>query len=211
MMKEMSLREYRPLSLRIWHWLNVFVMTSLLLTVLLRKTLLSWKTNSVIISTKLEAAGHFISPGLAADIAKTIRNPLWDWHIVLGYALGALFVIRILIALFVEKKCIFISVFKSIRNKTIIQNETRHYYLVKAFYAIFHFMTLVMFVTGIILVLKNDLGFDRGIIGALKEVHEISMWFFIVFIIVHLLGVVISENGKDAGIVSDMITGGKKK
>lgn len=210
-MKEMSLREYRPLSLRIWHWLNAFVITALLLTVLLRKTLLSWKTNSSVILTKLEAAGHTITPELAADIAKAIRNPLWDWHIYLGYILGGLLLMRILIALVVEKKCIFLSVLKSISNKTIVQKNTRHYYLLKAFYAIFHLMTLLMFATGIVLVFKNSFGFERSTIGIFKEVHEISMWFFVAFVVVHIGGIIISENGKEAGIVSDMISGGKEK
>ncbi len=210
-MKEKSLREYRPLSLRIWHWLNALVIMSLLLTVLLRKTLLSWRTNSSIIMSKLESAGHSISSDLAADIAKTIRNPLWDWHILLGYALGALLLSRLLIAIFVEKRCLFLSVFKSISNKTILQKTTRHYYLIKALYAIFHLMTFVVFITGLVLIFKKDLALERAVIEIFKEVHEISMWFFIAFIVAHLIGIIISENGKDAGIVSDMISGGKKE
>lgn len=210
-MEKMSLREYRPLTFRLWHWFNAFVIAALLLTVLLRKTLLSWKINSAVILTKLELAGHQITPELSADIAKTIRNPLWDWHIYLGYMLGVLLLVRILIAFVVEKKCIFLSVFKSIRSKKIIQAQTRHYYLLKAFYAVFHLMTLMMFITGIILVFKKNLNIDRSLLEIVKEVHEVSMWFFILFILAHLIGVILAENRGEAGIVSDMISGGTQE
>lgn len=210
-MEELRLREYRPLSLRIWHWLNAFVITGLLLTVLIRKTLLSWRTNSSVILSKLEAAGHSISPELSVDIAKTIRNPLWDWHIWLGYILGALFLFRLFIAIFIEKRGLVLPALKSIFNKKIVQKNTRHYYLVKSFYALFHVMTVLMFVTGILLIFKNNLGtLILSMSGSLKEIHELSMWFFVGFIGIHLVGIIISEHGEDTGIVSDMICGGKK-
>ncbi len=210
-MGKKSLREYRPLSIRVWHWLNALVIVGLLLTVLLRKTLLSWRTNSSVISTKLEAVGQAITPDLAKDIAVTIRNPLWDWHIYMGYALGALLVVRLLIALFVEKKCIIRSVIASFKNKNIFNENTRHYYIVKALYAVFHLMTLLMVTTGLILVFKENLGLEKSISSIFKEVHEVSMWFFVAFIVSHIVGVVVSENGQDAGLVSDMISGGVKK
>lgn len=194
-MEELRLREYRPLSLRVWHWLNAFVITGLLLTVLIRKTLLSWRTNSSVILSKLEAAGHSISPELSVDIAKTIRNPLWDWHIWLGYILGALFLFRLFIAIFIEKKGFFLPSIKSLRS----------------LYALFHLMTLLMFITGILLIFKNNLGPTiLSMAGPLKDVHEVSMWFFVGFTGIHLTGVIISEQGEGSGIVSDMISGGKK-
>lgn len=210
-MGKKGLREYRPLSIRIWHWLNALVIVGLLLTVLLRKTVLSWRTNSSVISTKLEAAGQAITPDLAKDIAVTIRNPLWDWHIYMGYALGVLLVVRVLIALFVQKRCIILAVVDSIKSKNIFNPNTRHYYLVRALYAVFHVMTLLMVVTGLVLIFKDNMGLEKSVSSVFKEVHEISMWFFVGFIGLHILGVMVSENGQDAGLVSDMISGGPKK
>ena len=91
-------RKYQPLCLRVWHWMNAAIISGLLMTVLLRKTLLSWRINSVLIEEKLKAAGTVITPELAKDIAIAIRNPLWDCHIYLGFALGVFFIGRICIA-----------------------------------------------------------------------------------------------------------------
>jgi len=207
-MKTKSLREYRPLSLRIWHWLNAIAIIGLLLTVLLRKTLLSWKTNSAVISSKLEAAGQAITPELAKEIAVSIRNPLWDIHIYLGYLLGALLLGRILIIIFVEKKCLLTSVLQSLKNGAIYKTNTRHYYMVKALYALFYIMTLLMVVTGFLLVFKESLSLEKSMSSFLKETHEIAMWFFVAFVAGHIIGLVVAEQGDDAGLVSDMISGG---
>lgn len=209
-MKTKSLREYRPLSLRIWHWLNAFAISGLLLTVLLRKTLLSWRENSAVISKKLEAAGHTIAPELAKEIAVTIRNPLWDIHIYLGYLLGALLLGRILIILFVEKKCLLKAVLQSLKSGAIFKVNTRHYYMVKALYALFYIMTLLMVVTGFLLVFKESLSLEKSVNSFFKEIHEISMWFFVAFVGAHITGVVAAEQGEDAGLVSDMISGGPR-
>ena len=72
---------------RLWHWLNAFVVLGLLSTVLLRKTFLSWRTNSEIIMTKLSEAGTEITAEQAKLIAKAIRAGMWEWHIIFGYAL----------------------------------------------------------------------------------------------------------------------------
>lgn len=188
-------REYRSLSFRIWHWFNALAITGLLLTVLIRKTLLSWRTNSVVISSKLEAAGHSIPTELAVDLAKTIRNPLWDWHIWLGYILGALLIIRFLIAIVGKKRT----------------KNNNHSPVVKFLYVVFHLMTALMVITGLLLIFKKDLGQTiLSMAGLLKEIHEVSMWFFVGFIIVHIAGVIRAEYGESPGIVSDMISGGKE-
>ena len=48
------------LAFRIWHWLNAIVVLGLLGTVFLRKTFLSWRTNSEILMTKLSEIGNGI-------------------------------------------------------------------------------------------------------------------------------------------------------
>lgn len=76
------------LKFRIWHWLNAIVVLGLLGTFFLRKTFLSWKTNSEIIMTKLSDIGIEITAQQAGVIAKTIRAGMWEWHIYFGYALA---------------------------------------------------------------------------------------------------------------------------
>lgn len=214
-MSKYSFKKYQPLSLRLWHWLNAAVILSLLGTVLLRKTLLSWRTNSVLIEEKLKAIGTVITPEQAKDIAVAIRNPLWDWHVYLGFTLGTLLLGRILIALIVEKRCPGVAAIKGamgIKNiPTQEKSEALHYSLVKIGYAVFYLSTALMVLTGLMLNFKTELGLSKDIVAVIKETHELMMWFFVVFVGGHLLGVIIAENGKDPGIVSDMIHGGDPK
>ena len=87
-------------SFRIWHWLNAIVVLGLVGTVLLRKGFLSYRTNSEIIMTKLSDIGVDIFKEDAVAIAKAIRAPMWEWHIIFGYALAFLVVYRIALMFF---------------------------------------------------------------------------------------------------------------
>ena len=214
-MKTFSFKKPQPLSLRLWHWLNALLILGLLSTVLLRKTLLSWRTNSVLITDKLNAAGTSISPDLAKDIAVSIRNPLWNWHIYLGYGLSFLLIARILVAVFIEKEIPGINAFKLLKetfSKPLPNQkgpEALHFIFVKLGYATFYLATAFMVISGLIMVFQIELGIAKSLIGVVKEIHEVMMWFFVVFSAGHVIGVIIAENGKDSGIVSDMINGGK--
>lgn len=190
----------KPLPLRIWHWLNAVIIFGLLATVLLRKTVLSWRTNSALIETKLKEAGTMITPELAKDIAVSIRNPLWDWHIYLGFGLSVLLMGRILIALFSKKRNPGAHALKSFKPL--------HNTLVRTGYAVFYFVTLLMVVTGLMQTFKTEFGFSKEFIGSVKELHELMMWFFVAFVGAHILGVVVAENRKDPGIISNMVHGG---
>ena len=214
-MNKFSFKKYQPVGLRFWHWLNAAVIISLLLTVLLRKTLLSWRTNSVVIQQKLTDAGSMITTDLAKEIAITIRNPLWDWHIYLGYALTALLIGRLLVALFIEKKFVDSQHIKNLFSINSFPEAERkqalHFSLVKTGYAVFYIATLMMVLTGLLLVFKGSLNISKSVTEIFKETHELMMWFFIVFAGAHIIGVVVAEKNGSSGIVSDMINGGNAK
>lgn len=76
-MSKYSFRKYQPLSLRIWHWANSIIILGLLGTVLIRKTFLSWRTNSAVIQEKMSEIGVSITPEFAKEVAVTIRDPLY--------------------------------------------------------------------------------------------------------------------------------------
>lgn len=76
------------IQFRIWHRLNAIVVLGLLATFFLRKTFLSWRTNSEIIMSKLSEMGIDITTQQAAGIAKAIGAGMWEWHIIFGYALA---------------------------------------------------------------------------------------------------------------------------
>lgn len=211
-MSDYSFRKYQHLSLRFWHWTNAVVISGLLGTVLMRKTFLSWRTNSVVIEEKLNAAGTPTTSALAKEIAVAIRDPLWDWHIYLGFALAVLVMARFLIAIFVEKKCPSISALKSALNIKSVPVAERysafHFTTVKIGYAVFYAVTLLMVLTGFLLNFKTSMALPKDAVGGIKEIHELMMWFFVFFVAAHLIGIVIAENRANRGIVSDMIHGG---
>lgn len=211
-MSQLTFRKYQPLSLRLWHWANAIVILGLLATVLIRKTFLSWRTNALVIEEKLKATGVTITPELAKEIAVAIRQPLWDWHIILGYGLSFLIIARVLIAIFGERECPGLSAVKRALKvwslPPVERSHELHFTVVKMGYAVFYLVTLFMVLSGLLLTFKAELGISKDLANLTKEVHELTMWFFVVFISGHLMGVVFAETRNDKGIVSDMIHGG---
>lgn len=214
-MKKYSFKKYQSLSLRFWHWLNAVAVFGLLGTVLLRKTFLSWRGNAALIETKLQEAGTQITPELAKDIAVNIRAPMWDWHYTLGFILGGALVIRLLVWIFVERKCATKKTCQSFWNLSKVPANERpyaiHFTFVKAGYALFYLATLFMVVTGLAMYFRTEINLSKEVLEPVKEMHELMMWFFVVFSAGHIIGVVIAENRQDSGLVSDMINGGQKK
>ncbi len=95
-MKEKRCKKW-SLNFRIWHWINAIVILGLLGTVFLRKTFLSWRANAELLTQKLSEINLEITAEQAKVLAKAIRVPMWEWHILLGYALAALVIWRIIL------------------------------------------------------------------------------------------------------------------
>jgi Ni/Fe-hydrogenase 1 B-type cytochrome subunit len=183
----------KPLSLRIWHWLNMLAVLGLLGTVLLRKTLLSWRSNSALIESRLRESGSPISPELAKEIAVAIRAPLWDWHIYLGYMLAALLLFRLVVFVW--------------HNFTLKLDKAQYHLLALVGYIAFYLATMFMIVTGFMLYFKSELPLNKEVLQAVKESHELVMWFFVVFAFLHIIVVVLAECRNDPGLVSRMVGG----
>jgi thiosulfate reductase cytochrome b subunit len=202
-----SFRGQKSLVLRIWHWVDAGVILGLLGTALLRKTFLSWRTNSELIQNKLAEAGTPIGDELAKEIAVAIRTPMWEFHYLLGYALSALLVGRIIISFLPGQPSMFLHL------KDFLTAATRpplHFMGVKALYSLFYVVVTFMVVSGLLMMFKTELGLAKSLTGQLKEIHELAMWFFAGFAAIHTVGVVVAENRDDAGLVSDMISGGDR-
>lgn len=214
-MKWYSLKQPRSLGLRLWHWLDFLVISGLLITVLLRKTVLSWRTNAVLIETKVQESGGALAEGSAEAIAKLLRNNMWEWHIYLGYALGALILLRLVVYLRSRQgEMSLLAQVKAALNLREQKEEFKkalHFVGVRTLYAFFYVVVIYMFVSGLMLLNKETLGIGKDLASGLKEIHELTEWFFILFIVGHLIGIVKTEISEEPGIVSDMINGGNKK
>jgi len=179
--------------LRIWHWLNALAIFGLLATFFLRKTFLSWRDNAQIIIDKTQEYNVTLSPEIAKSIAKAIREPMWEWHIIFGYFLMFLFLFRIFIFLR--------------EGVAYIDTSSLHKKLTTIAYTTFYTLSFFMIISGLVLVESEKLGASSFLIHSIKDLHEAVAWFFVFFVPIHILGVVIDEIRKKNSIISKMVSG----
>ena len=188
------------LNFRLWHWIHATVILGLLGTVFLRKTFLSWRTNSNILTEKLSGMDISVTTDQAKILAKSIRAPMWEWHILLGYALAALVVWRI--ALFFTQS--------GKQNYQHFKDETLHKKIVKLGYIAIYAVIAFMAVSGLVIHFYQELGLVKDTAHDIKEIHELVYNALLIFVPLHILGIFIAENRDEQGILSDMVNGGNR-
>ena len=183
-------RTFSPIY-RIMHWLIALCMIFMLITIFLR---LNWMNKfhvANILNTELTKLDVNLEEDQLISIAKTIRKPMWDWHIYIGYVLLGLYTLRMLLPLFDEMK--FRSPFKVKTFKEKFELWS---------YAAFYIGMAITLMTGFFIV--NG---PKSIKKDLEEIHELSLYFILGFIVIHFTGILIAEYGKEKGIVSKMVSG----
>ncbi|MDQ7046459.1 MAG: cytochrome b/b6 domain-containing protein [Sulfurovum sp.] len=187
---------------RIWHWIHAFVVLGLMGTVFLRKTFLSWRTNSELLTQKLADINIEVTEAQAKVLAKAIRSPMWEWHILLGYALAALVAWRI--ALFFTQS--------GKQNYQNFSSKTLHKKLVTLSYIGIYALVLFMTLSGLSIHFYETLGLSKDLTHDIKEVHEFVFFYgVLVFVPLHIVGVVVEDIQKEEGIISAMVNGGNKR
>jgi cytochrome b561 len=166
----------------------------------LRKTFLSWRTNSEILSTKLSDIDISVTTDQAKMLAKSIRAPMWEWHILLGYTLAALVVWRI--ALFFTES--------GKQNYQHLKEENFHKKMVKLGYLAIYAVISFMAISGLVIHFYEELGLLKDTAHDIKEIHELVYHALLIFVPLHILGVFVAENRDEKGILSDMVNGGEK-
>ena len=188
------------LNFRLWHWIHAVVILGLLGTVFLRKTFLSWRTNSNILTEKLSGIDITVTADQAKMLAKSIRAPMWEWHILLGYALTALVIWRI--ALFFTQS--------GKQNYQHLKEENFHKKIVKLGYITIYAVIAFMTVSGLVIHFYQELGLVKDTAHDIKEIHELVYNALLIFVPLHILGVFVAENQDEKGILSAMVNGGSK-
>lgn len=186
------------LDFRIWHWIHAIVILGLLGTVFLRKTFLSWRTNSEIVMHKLSEIDVEVTADQATAVAKAIRAPMWEWHIILGYVLAGLLVWR-LILFFTDS---------GRHNYRNLKEETFHKKMVKLGYIALYGVLIFMAISGLIIHFHETLALSKEFVHDVKEIHELVFYAVLIFVPLHIIGVFIEENRNEKGIISDMVNGG---
>lgn len=186
------------LGFRIWHWLHAAVILGLLGTVFLRKTFLSYKANAEILMNKFSDMGNDITIEDAKILAKTIRDNMWEWHIILGYALAALVIYRVVL-FFVDKS-----------KRESFVSLSLHKKGVKSLYYVLYATVLFMTISGFVIYFYEYLGISKEITKQIKELHEAAFYIILIFVPLHVAGVFIADVKDEHGLVSTMINGKTK-
>ncbi|MBA4153573.1 cytochrome b/b6 domain-containing protein [Flavobacterium sp.] len=179
---------------RIMHWAIAICMILLLLTIFLRLTWMNKNNVSAIIQNFLATTDLTLSEDQSILLAKQIRKPMWDWHIYLGYVLVGLYSIRLVLPFFGKMK------FSNPFNKEL-SFKTKFQY---ALYLFFYTCVAISLITGLII----EFG-PKNLKTPMEEIHVLSIYYLVAFIILHIGGVLYAEFTTSKGIISKIVSGNK--
>jgi cytochrome b561 len=180
---------------RLLHWAIAISMILLLCTIFLRMYWMNKNHVSDIIQQFLATKNLSLSEDDTILLAKQIRQPMWIWHIYLGYVLVGLFALRFTLPFFGEMK--FSSPFKA--GLTLKEKFQSWVYIV------FYICVFTSLLTGMMLKFGPESQEEL-----MEEIHVLSLYYLLAYIVLHIGGVIMAEFTSDHGIVSRII-GGKKK
>ena len=185
-----------PTVYRIIHWAIAISFLLLLLTIFLRLTWMNKHNVAAIIQDYIIGTGQTLSEDQLIVLAKKIRQPMWDWHIYIGYVLVGLFSIRFILPAFGHMK-IQNPLSKDLTAKMKVQKWT---------YLIFYISVIVSLTTGLII----ELG-PKDLKKSMENIHVLSIYYLLAFITIHLAGVLLAEFSDQKGIISRIVSGSKKE
>ncbi|GAB2811513.1 cytochrome b/b6 domain-containing protein [Ferruginibacter profundus] len=212
-MKNTIFQQPHSRAIRLWHWLTAIVTALLLFTIIVSKSFLSgWHAGYVIDHAAL-GGGTKLNVAQINIIVDALRNTIWKWHTRFGYVLTGLLVFRILLEFFQPRKQRFIykmknafTAYKSNDNK----KTARHFLIVRFIYLLFYALIIVIAGTGLWLSFNNDVPPGQTPLHhTIHDVHEACFNFLLLFLLLHLVGIIKAERGQHKNIVSGMIHGGK--
>ncbi|RDI09767.1 cytochrome b/b6 domain-containing protein [Flavobacterium sp. AG291] len=189
------MREKRfNLASRLLHWAIAFTFLYIMLTVLLRMGWMNKGSMGTIIHDGLAEQNVAISQDDAIGLAKKVRRPMWNTHIIAGYVLVGLFVVRIILTW--VQGAGFVSPLK----KGITQYERFKSWV----YVIFYILLGASLFTGLMM----EFG-PESLEHTMEDIHVLSLYYSVTFIVLHTAGVLIADAGKERGIISKIISGDK--
>lgn len=199
-------------SLRLWHWLNMIVISGSLITVLINSTITDKQAITNLVKTRIQETKS-VDNDLSRSVAGALEDKVWAVHIYFGYCLAALLFFRLILEFFqladqkfTRKLKNAFAQYKAIKKD---RQEALHELTVKVIYALFYCLLVIMAITGLSLAFDDDVPALKSIHHPVKSVHGFCMYLILTFIIVHVVGVILAERKKTGkGIVSDMINGG---
>lgn len=181
---------------RIIHWAIAFSFLLLLITIFLRLTWMNKYNVAAIIEDYLKGTDQVLSQDQLIILAKKIRQPMWNWHIYIGYVLTGLFGLRFILPFFGHMK------FQNPFVKILSAKDKFQKWL----YIIFYVCVVISLVTGLII----EFG-SKELKKPMEEIHVLGIYYLIGFIVIHVTGVLIAEFTNQKGIISRIVSGSKKE
>lgn len=191
----MEKRKYSTVY-RIIHWAIAISFLLLIITIFLRLTWMNKYNVAAIIQDYLGSTSQSLSQEQLIALAKKIREPMWNWHIYIGYILVALFSIRFMLPTFGYMK------FQNPLGKGLSAKIRFQ----KWSYIIFYLCVIASLTTGLII----ELG-PKELKKPMEEIHILGIYYLVTFIVIHLAGVLIAEFTNHKGIISRIISGSKNE
>jgi len=151
---------------------------------------------AAIMQDYLKDTDQTLSQDQLIALAKKIRQPMWDWHIYIGYILVGLFSVRFILSFFGRMK-IQNPFDKNVSTKMKFQKWT---------YIIFYFCVIISLATGLII----ELG-PKEFKNLMEEIHVLGIYYLVAFIAIHWAGVLIAEFTDQKGIFSWIVSGAENK
>lgn len=194
----MEMKKY-SMVYRLIHWTIAIAFILLLFTIFLRLTWLNKVNVAGIIGNFMQGTSEGLSEEQLIALAKKIREPMWNWHIYLGFILTALFAIRIFLGgIGWMRGGIGGMKFQNPADK---QLKTKGKFQ-RWVYLVFYCMVVVSLFTGIMIEQgPNDMK------ALMEDIHKLSIYYLIAFLGLHLGGILLAELSDQPGIVSRIING----
>jgi cytochrome b561 len=180
---------------RLLHWSIAICMILLLGTIFLRLTWMNRENVADIIQDYFSANPNTLTRDEMVLLAKKIRKPMWEWHIYLGYVITGLFSLRMILPLFGEMK--FANPFNP-ELKPLVKFKLW-------VYIVFYCCLAVSLTTGLII----EFG-PETMEETMEEIHELSIYYLVSYMVLHLGGVLFAEFSDDQGIISRIVSGKRK-
>ncbi|RTL59848.1 MAG: cytochrome b/b6 domain-containing protein [Sphingobacteriales bacterium] len=213
-MNGVSFREQHSRAIRFWHWATVFVLSFILLTAFTAKFFTNPYQNHPIIFDALVKQGLKPSGEGVHQVTNVLTVKVWKVHTYFGYILAGLLAFRFLAEIFQPvNQRIAVRIGNAVRllqaKKEV--KSSRHYLIVKLIYLIAYTLLAVICFTGVWMGLHSEQLFNETAnYHQMKEYHETAVNLLLIFMLIHLVGVIRAERGKYKNVVSDMINGGKE-
>ena len=207
---EVPIKDYRG-SIRFWHWANALLISLQLITILFQKVIVNSRSAVPEFQQALSKDNVTITTQQARAFAHIISERIWVWHIYFGWALVALWVLRLSLQLTGPSELRFSARLLEILRRYRLappadKSQAGKILFAKTTYALFYVFLTIMVATGLILIYE-DVSWLKGIHHLAEETHNVTMYLIIGFIVLHVAGVVWTESKEDHGLISRMVGG----